>query len=74
MKIFIGAILVLFGGLLLLEKFGIISYDFWGSFLPIVLIVIGLKLIIKKNSRKEHECCGHDHEHEHGMADEAGRK
>jgi len=53
----IGIVLVVFGILFLLQNLGYITYDFGGIFWPLVLIVIGLKISMKRG--KNHWCCGH---------------
>jgi predicted membrane protein len=55
LKIIFGTILIAIGGLLLIERLGIVfpyAIDVWsilGTFWPLILIVIGGKLLIEKN-------------------------
>ena len=44
-----GVILVVIGILLLLEKMGIITGNFWDYLWPVVIIVIGLSFVTKKH-------------------------
>ena len=44
----VGLVFVILGFLLLLEKTGIIDGSFWDYLFPIVLILLGLDLIYKK--------------------------
>lgn len=57
MKIFFGGIIIVFGILFLFQNLGIITYNFWGIFWPIVIIMIGMKFLKKKGHM--HWCCGH---------------
>jgi predicted membrane protein len=51
----IGIVIIIFGVLLLLQNLGFITYNIWGLFWPLVLIVIGLKIATKKGGR--HNWC-----------------
>ena len=42
---FFGAVVLLIGIILLLDKLGIITGSFWGYFWPILLIMAGLAII-----------------------------
>jgi len=54
----LGAILIIFGVLFLLQGLGFILYNIWNIFWPLVLIAVGLKIMTKKG--KGHWCCGHE--------------
>lgn len=57
-----GLIVLIIGILLLLQTLGLITYDVWSIFWPMIVILIGLKIMAKKG--KHHwGCCGGDHEH-----------
>lgn len=60
-NVIIGLIIIAIGGILLLDTFEIINFNFWrmaGKFWPVILIVIGLMVILDrgkfKNSDKEY--------------------
>ena len=57
-SIFWGVILLLLGGFLLLANFEVISYDTVWDFWPVVVIVIGVKLIADYASKKKKEAGG----------------
>jgi len=44
---FVGALLVLLGVLMLLERMGIIYGSFWDYFWPACIVAVGLSLIFK---------------------------
>lgn len=46
-RIFWGAVLVLVGGLLLVDRIGIFNIDVWGLFWPAIIILIGGWIILK---------------------------
>ena len=41
--------LIIIGFLLILEKLGIITGDVWGWIWPILILVLGVSLLMKKN-------------------------
>lgn len=45
---FWGAILILFGGLILLNRAGLVSLEFSEYFVPVILIAWGISIILKK--------------------------
>jgi predicted membrane protein len=47
-----GLLLVVVGALMLLQKFNILTGDFWGYIWAIIIILLGLKLMMKG------KCCG----------------
>jgi len=47
-----GVFLIVLGGLFLLENMGWLPAGVWGVFWPLVLIVLGLRLVMGKNG-----CC-----------------
>jgi len=49
----LGSVFIILGFLLLLESMGIIDGDFWSYFFPILLILFGLDLMVKKNKVNE---------------------
>ena len=57
MKKIIGAVVVIFGVLILLQNMGIISrsFDIWNIFWPLVIILIGIKIILEKDHTRKHE-------------------
>ncbi|PIR06029.1 MAG: hypothetical protein COV55_04855 [Candidatus Komeilibacteria bacterium CG11_big_fil_rev_8_21_14_0_20_36_20] len=57
---YIGLILVIIGVLLALNEMGLIKGSFWGYLLPIVMIVMGVYLIQKKNKQRNFKVSGHD--------------
>jgi len=44
--IFIGSLLIFLGGFWLLTNLGLISAEFWGVFWPVVLILLGIKVLV----------------------------
>lgn len=50
----LGIFLVVLGGLFLLENMGLLPSGVWGFFWPLVIIVLGLRLIMGAND----VCCG----------------
>ena len=52
---FVGALLILMGILMLLDKAGIIEGNIWGYFWPAALVALGLHLIFKARSPKKTE-------------------
>jgi len=57
MKPILGLVFLFFGLLILLQSVGMMasSYDLWTIFFSLVLIIFGLKLMIKKGGM--HCCC-----------------
>jgi hypothetical protein len=53
-SVFWGAVLLVLGAVLLLANFDIIDYDTVFDFWPVVIVVIGIKLIIDYVARKNH--------------------
>jgi hypothetical protein len=53
----IGGIIVVMGVLLLLQNVGIITYNFWSLFWPVVLIIIGIKIAMRKGGHHPWHCC-----------------
>lgn len=45
---FVGVLLLLMGGLMLLEQFGIIRGDIWDMFFPIAMIALGASFIFNR--------------------------
>jgi hypothetical protein len=43
---FLGIILLLLGGLFLLNNFGFLSAEFWSIFWPVLLILIGIRFML----------------------------
>jgi hypothetical protein len=43
---FFGILLIVLGGLLLLDQLGLIRGSIWGYVLPLVIIAVGIRLII----------------------------
>ena len=43
---FFGIVLIILGGLLLLNEMGIIHWSFWRYIWPILIIAVGVKLIV----------------------------
>lgn len=54
-SVFWGVVLLGLGGILLLANFDVISYDTVWDFWPLVVIVIGLKLVVDYLSRKNNK-------------------
>jgi predicted membrane protein len=55
-NVIVGLIIVAIGGLLLLDSFGFINFNFWrmlGKFWPVILIVIGLLIILERDKIKQ---------------------
>ena len=48
---FLGVLLLLLGGLLLLERLDVIPGGSWDYFWPVVIIAIGVSLIFKNRRR-----------------------
>lgn len=44
--IFLGSLLIFLGGFWLLTNLGLISAEFWGVFWPVVLILLGIKVLL----------------------------
>jgi len=73
---FLAILFIILGVSLLLNAMGVIGSNFWGFFWAIVLIVAGVKMMMKKgncpmcgwwsgkiNEKINGHCCeGHDHE------------
>lgn len=53
-SVFWGAVLLVLGAILLLANFDVIDYDTVFDFWPVVIVVIGIKLIIDYIARKNH--------------------
>ncbi|MEW5994155.1 MAG: DUF5668 domain-containing protein [Candidatus Zixiibacteriota bacterium] len=49
---FVGILLVLLGGLMLLEKMDVISGSIWDYFLPIALVALGASMIFSRRRRR----------------------
>ena len=49
---FFGIILIALGGIFLLENAGIFTGDVWGYFWPIVLIILGIRVLFKQSQHK----------------------
>lgn len=49
----IGLFLILWGTLLFLKKLGLLFFDVWPILWPSALIIIGIYLLIKKESQHE---------------------
>lgn len=49
----VGLMLVIIGGLWLLQEVGIINGSFWGYVLPVLLILFGLDLLSSDESEKQ---------------------
>jgi len=45
---FIGALLILAGAILLLDKMGYMPGDFWDYFWPVIIIALGIKILFSK--------------------------
>jgi lia operon protein LiaF len=57
-NVIIGLIIVAIGGLMLLDSFGFINFNFWrmvGKLWPVILIVIGLLIILERDKLKNHD-------------------
>jgi lia operon protein LiaF len=56
--VIVGLIIIAIGGLMLLDSFGFINFDFWwmlGKFWPVILIVIGLLIIFERDKLKNQD-------------------
>ena len=58
MKQITGAVIIIFGLLILLQNLGFISFsrDIWDTFWPLVIILIGIKLLYGRDEK--HDCQG----------------
>jgi hypothetical protein len=54
-SVFWGVVLLLFGGILILANFEVISYDTVWDFWPLAVIVIGIKLIVDYYTKSKQE-------------------
>lgn len=55
-NVLVGLVIIVIGGLLLLDTLEIINFNFWrmaGKFWPLILIIIGLVIILDKDKIKE---------------------
>ena len=52
--LWIGLISLVIGSLFLLERFGYVSPEAWGYIWPLILIIVGLKILILGGKRS---CC-----------------
>ncbi len=50
---FFGVLLLILGGLMLLNQFGLLRGDTWDYFWPVVVIAIGVSLIFKQKQAKK---------------------
>ena len=48
---FFGALMVLFGLLMLLDRMGYLPGDLWEYFWPLALIALGISIVLKHRSR-----------------------
>ena len=73
-----GLVLVIIGVLLLLQNIGLIEGNFWNYLWPIIIILLGISILSKKN-RKGIDCFGwkmggknkhKDHQDHHKIVDE----
>jgi hypothetical protein len=48
---FFGLLLVILGALFLLRNFGILNASIWGILWPLVIILLGLSMMFKKNKK-----------------------
>jgi hypothetical protein len=51
---FFGVLLLILGGLMLLDQLGLLRGDMWDYFWPLVVIAIGVSIIIKHKQVKKH--------------------
>jgi hypothetical protein len=50
-SMFFGLLIILIGALLLLNNWGLLEGGFWGWFWPLLLVVIGLSIILRRPSK-----------------------
>jgi hypothetical protein len=83
---FFAIVFIVIGVVLLLNAFGILAGNFWGFFWALFFIVVGLKMLVKKegcpmcgwhrwekgmHGKMHGHCCEHgEHEHHEGEDEE----
>jgi len=58
---FVGLVVLIIGILLLFQALHLITFNVWGIFWPVIIILIGLNLMGKKSMMRWHGCCGKHH-------------
>jgi len=48
-----GIVIIVLGIIFLLQNYGLLPSAFWGTLWPLILIIIGLNIVIKKNKQNK---------------------